>query len=68
MFEKYRFTEDSFGSECPDNWQEIADYLNDKIARRFDELERDNADADEYRYEADSIWENYCAGEYDAEI
>ena len=68
MFEKYRITEDSFGSVCPENWQEIADYLNDKIAQRFDELERDNADADEYRYEADAIFGNYCAGEYDAEI
>ena len=68
MFEKYRITEDSFGSVCPKNWEEVADYLNDKIARRFDELERDNADSDEYRYEADAIWENYCNGEYDAEI
>ena len=68
MFEKYRFTEDSFGSECPDNWEEVADYLNSKIAERFDELEKENADDDEYRYEADAIWENYCNGEYDAEI
>ena len=68
MFEKYRITEDSFGSVCPENWQEIADYLNCKIAERFDELDRENADDNEYRCEADAIFGNYCAGEYDAEI
>lgn len=68
MFEKYRFTEDSFGSECPDNWEEVADYLNSQIAERFGELERENADDYEYHCEADAIWENYCNGAYDAEI
>lgn len=62
MFEKYRFTEDSFGSECPDNWEEIADYLNDKLKETFTELDKNNAEDHEYSCERDEIWEQYCCG------
>lgn len=40
------FTVDSFGSNCPDNWEEIVDYLNDKI---------------DPSTSIEEIWELYCA-------
>lgn len=47
-------TMDSFGSELPENWQEIADLLNEKIEQleedEYGEIDRDDVDA---------IWENY---------
>ena len=60
MFEKYRFTEDSFGSECPDNWEEIADLLNDRLRAAFEEFDRIGADKYEYQEAADDIWEDFC--------
>lgn len=41
--------EDSFGSECPKNWEEIADYLNEKIDAGEDQEE---------------VWEAYHNGNY----
>lgn len=54
MFNDYHVTMDSFGQECPKNWNEIAAYLNSKI----DELpeydnEQDRKDAIE------DIWSEY---------
>jgi hypothetical protein len=63
MFNDYHITMDSFGSECPNNWEEIADYLNsiidsmDGIIDECGELTRDG------REEIDALWERYCAGE-----
>lgn len=44
-----RFDADSFGSMCPENWEEIADYLNNKLEAGED---------------PDEIWETYCRGGY----
>lgn len=60
MFEKYRFTEDSFGSECPDNWEEITDLLNDRLRAAFEEFDANGADDYEYQEAADDIWEDFC--------
>ena len=46
------FTVESFGSNCPSNWEEICDYLNEKI-----EDGMDNDDMEE-------IWDAYCMGMY----
>ena len=55
MFNEYHINENSFGSILPYNWQEIADYLNDKI----DEI-------DDYSEEAVSaVWNAYQSGEYE---
>ena len=43
------FNADSFGSNCPKNWEEIADYLNSKLGSGEDPEE---------------IWEAYCNGYY----
>lgn len=53
---------DSFGAECPTNWEEIADYLNEKLT----DWAEANPDADQYeaRDYADSVWENYWHGDY----
>ena len=63
---------DSFGSNCPENWEEIADYLNAKIASELEDLGDDaycpgycdnglSADGNEVLSE---IWEAYCSGEF----
>ena len=63
---------DSFGSNCPENWEEIADYLNDKISDALEDLGDDaycpgycdnglSADGNEV---LSSVWEAYCNGEY----
>ena len=69
----WEITADSFGSECPTNWAEIADFLNDKIRPRYEQLlevyEKYDADEAEYadveaaerafRDFTDWLWENY---------
>lgn len=63
MFSEYHITMDSFGSECPKNWEEIADFLNeiidnmDGIIDECGELTRDG------REQIDALWERYCSGE-----
>ncbi len=47
-----KFDGESFGSNCPSNWEEIVDYLNDKI--------EDGMDKDDL----EDIWEAYCNGQY----
>ena len=47
-------TMDSFGSECPSNWEEIADFLNALIEERG--IENDPE-------ELDQLWEDYCNGD-----
>ena len=65
----YEITMDSFGSECPENWEEIADFLNGIIETYVDELtttDEDGAeetDWDELKYRVNNLWETYCAGE-----
>lgn len=56
-------TENSFGADLPENWEAVAALLNAKIdaleENEFGEIDQDDACA---------IWENYCAGDYDAEL
>ncbi len=47
-------TMDSFGSECPENWEEIADFLNALIEERGIENDPD---------ELNRLWEDYCNGD-----
>ena len=47
-------TMDSFGSECPANWEEIADFLNAIIEERGIENDEDALD---------QLWEDYCNGD-----
>lgn len=47
-------TMDSFGSECPENWEEIADFLNALIEERGIENDPD---------ELNQLWEDYCNGD-----
>ena len=46
-------TVDSFGSECPSNWEDIASALNDLILQRGISSDRDAVDA---------LWEDYWNG------
>ena len=46
-------TVDSFGSECPSNWEDIASALNDLILQRGISSDRDAVDA---------LWEDYWDG------
>lgn len=47
-------TMDSFGSECPENWEEIANFLNALIEERGIENDPD---------ELNQLWEDYCNGD-----
>lgn len=49
-------TSDSFGSDLPENWEEIADYLNEII--RSSSILFDDEDT------AQMVWENYWNGCY----
>lgn len=51
---------ESFGADCPANWQDIASWLNAKLTERV------TADMDDrdIREIADAIWEAYWGGEY----
>ena len=44
-----KFTGDSFGSNCPDNWEEIVDFLNSIL--------ESGPEGD-----MEEIWEQYCSG------
>lgn len=51
-YEDLKFTADSFGAECPYNWEEIVDFLNSKIEEGMN------------RDDVERIWEDYCAEKY----
>ena len=51
-------TVDSFGPDCPENWEEIADFLN----RIIDEHEPLPDEREEYEWHCD-LWETYWHGE-----
>lgn len=57
------FDMDSFGQDCPMNWEQIADYLNsiiedmEGITDEFGEVTPDG------REQIDNVWENYW-GDY----
>ena len=48
-------TIDSFGSDCPENWEEIAEFLNGIIRERG--IENDHNAVNE-------LWEAFCQGEF----
>lgn len=47
-----KITAESFGSNCPKNWEEIADFLNEIIEEKEDDSKKN----------VEEIWEDYCAG------
>ena len=53
------FTAESFGADCPKNWEEIANTLN-KIA--------EDRGITEDREALDDLWEAYWNGELDAPV
>ena len=65
-------TMDSFGANCPENWEEIAAYLNAKVTDALDELGDDAycPGYNDYGLSVDgfeamvAVWERYCNGEY----
>lgn len=58
MYTEYHITMDSFGQECPENWQEIADYLNNIIDERVTPDEYGNITEDD-KNTLCKIWEDY---------
>ena len=59
MNTEYRITAESFGDTIPQNWEEIAAYLN----ARIDEMDLDSLPEREQRDAVDALWESYWAGE-----
>lgn len=58
------FDMDSFGADCPENWEEIASYLNDAVENMGDEIFDEFGELTlEGRDQVDDLWERYCAGD-----
>lgn len=64
MFDDIRFTVDSFGPDVPRNWEEICDFLNEKLDAMLQGL---NPDIQEDRFEAWEIslklWDDFFSGD-----
>ena len=58
----HHITMDSFGQDCPQNWEEIANYLNNIIDSRITPDEFGDITADD-REIINAIWETYCNGD-----
>lgn len=52
--EDFYITAESFGADCPENWEDIADQMNAEI----DELEESGVDLEEYFHEHD-FWDEW---------
>ena len=52
---EYRITAESFGDTIPENWEQIAAYLNDRI----DEMDLDSLPEREQRDAVDELWEEF---------
>ena len=63
MFNDYHITMDSFGEYLPQNWQEIADYLNEIIDSRITPDEITGEITWEDREIINQLWEDYCNGD-----
>lgn len=63
--DRYKVTMDSFGENCPKNWEEIASFLNPIMAA---EIARIGEDAPDWEKQdvTDKVWEAFCNGEIDA--
>lgn len=59
----YNFKAESFGSDCPSNWEAICDYLNAVLCERMEAI--DTTDERAVRDLMDGLWETYCGGELD---
>ena len=63
----YHITMESFGADCPRNWEEIAAFLNRLIDEKleaadgaFDPGHDDSGLSEEGHEIVDKIWEDYC--------
>ena len=53
-------TVDSFGSECPSNWEEIADFLNEIIRDKRETVDEELAEIEAHQYDPGvSLTESY---------
>lgn len=60
MPEKFMITVDSFGSDLPANWKEIADFLNGLLEEIWDKEGHDDFD-DDFKETVEDIWDRYCS-------
>lgn len=62
-----KITADSFGSDCPSNWEELADYMNGVAAMRLERLRNERQGELNPREESDiydEVWEDFFDGEF----
>lgn len=62
MFNEHHITMESFGDNCPMNWEEIADWLNERIDA-MNVTDEDGELTREGMERISDLWERYCAGE-----
>ena len=55
MNTEYRITAESFGADIPENWEQIAEYLN----RRIDEMELDSLPEREQHDAVNDLWDEF---------
>lgn len=59
MFDDFHITMDSFGADCPANWEEIADYLNGIIDSTENITDEDGDLTQDGLEKINAIWEDY---------
>lgn len=72
MARNYHINMDSFGSNCPANWHEIAAFLNTKIDKVLESLgsyayrfgDADAGLSPDGQEAVNQVWEDYCNGDY----
>ena len=60
----YHITMDSFGSDLPENWEDIADFLNPILDEKVEKL-GSFPERGQVIELCNMIWEQYCNGEID---
>lgn len=57
-FEDYLITADSFGADCPDNWEEITDSINEYLTELWEAATED--ERERFCDTSNEVWENWC--------
>lgn len=62
MFNQFHWTCDSFGSNCPANWEDIADAANRMIDEYAASVSSDDAEDLILAY-SEQLWSDYCSSD-----
>ena len=57
-------TAESFGSDLPKNWEEIADFMNKAAEYWIERLKKEDPDFDDESPIYDEVWDAFWHGEF----